>query len=102
MVRQAIAGAVPPQQSYRARARPRLDAVAAFIDAVLSEDRRAPGKQRDAAHLRTDPDGIPGATVVESAVCNHVRARKRALGVVRRETFVPQSYALGQEAQVDW
>ena len=33
---------------------------------------------------------------------NHVRERKRAMGLVRRETFVPQSYGLGQEAQVDW
>lgn len=33
---------------------------------------------------------------------NHVRERKRQMGLVRRETFVPQTYALGQEAQVDW
>jgi transposase len=104
MVRQAIAGAVPPQHSYPARARPRLDAVAAFIDAVLDEDRRAPRKQRHTArriHRRILTE-FPGATVAESTVRNHVRARKRALGLVRRETFVPQSYALGQEAQVDW
>ena len=54
MVRQAIAGAVPPQHSYPARARPRLDAVSAFIDAVLEEDRRAPRKQR---HMRTSSAG---------------------------------------------
>jgi transposase len=35
-------------------------------------------------------------------VRNHVRERKRMMGLVRRETFVPQSYGLGQEAQVDW
>ncbi len=44
---------------------------------------------------------FPGAAVAESTVRNHVRARKHALGLVRRETFVPQSYALGHEAQVD-
>ena len=104
MVRQAIAGAVPPPHSYPARARPRLDAVSAFIDAVLEEDRRAPRKQRHTArriHRRILTE-FPGAVVAESTVRNHVRARKRALGLVRRETFVPQSYALGQEAQVDW
>ena len=38
----------------------------------------------------------------ESTVRNHVRERKRAMGLIQRETFVPQSYALGHEAQVDW
>jgi hypothetical protein len=31
-----------------------------------------------------------------------VAARKRELGLSGREVFVPQSYVLGQEAQVDW
>ena len=35
-------------------------------------------------------------------VRHHVRARKRALGLIQSETFVPQSYALGHEALVDW
>jgi len=35
-------------------------------------------------------------------VRNHVRERKREMGLVLRETFVPQSYTWGQEAQVDW
>ena len=33
---------------------------------------------------------------------NHVRERKRQMGLDRRETFVPQSYSWAQEAQVDW
>ena len=33
---------------------------------------------------------------------NHVRERRRLLGTEARATFVPQSYAWGQEAQVDW
>ena len=33
---------------------------------------------------------------------NHVRERKRQMGLERRETFVPQSYGWAQEAQVDW
>ena len=44
-VRQAVAGALPPPHRYPRRAKPKLDAVAAFIDAVLDEDRRAPRKQ---------------------------------------------------------
>jgi hypothetical protein len=31
-----------------------------------------------------------------------VRERKKALGLLARETFVPQSYPWGREAQVDW
>ena len=40
--------------------------------------------------------------MAESTVRNHVRARKRQMGLEKRETFVPQSYVPGQEAQVDW
>ena len=32
----------------------------------------------------------------------YVQVRKRELGLSGREVFVPQSYELGQEAQVDW
>ena len=32
----------------------------------------------------------------------YVAQRKEALGLARRETFVPQSYDWGVEAQVDW
>ncbi len=104
MVRQAIAGAMPPPHRYPARAKPKLDAVASFIDQVLDEDRRAPRKQRHTARriYRRILTEFPDAAVAESTVRNHVRARKRAMGLVLRETFVPQSYSLGQEAQVDW
>ncbi len=104
MVRQAIAGAVPPAHRYPDRAKPKLEAVVGFIDAVLDEDRRAPRKQRHTArriHRRIVRE-FPDAVVAESTVRNHVRARRRALGLIRRETFVPQSYGWGQEAQVDW
>jgi transposase len=104
MVRQAIAGALPPRHRYPARAKPKLGAVLAFIDGVLDEDRRAPRKQRHTARriYRRILTEFPAAAVAESTVRNHVRARKRAMGLVLRETFVPQSYAPGQEAQVDW
>ena len=104
MVRQAIAGALPPPRRYPARAQPKLGSVAAFIDQVLDGDRRAPRKQRHTARriYRRILAEFPDAAVAESTVRNHVRARKHAMGLVRRETFVPQSYGLGQEAQVDW
>ena len=49
MVRQAIAGALPPPHRYPTRIKPKLDGVAAFIDQVLDEDLRAPRKQRHTA-----------------------------------------------------
>jgi len=104
IVRQALAGALPPRHRYPERAKPKLAAVEAFIDQVLDEDRRAPRKQRHTArriHRRILRE-FPDATVAESTVRNHVRARKRRMGLEKRETFVPQSYTLGQEAQVDW
>jgi transposase len=104
MVRQAIAGALPPPHRYPQRARPKLDGVAAFIDAVLDEDRRAPRKQRHTArriHRRILRE-LPNAGVAESTVRNHVRERRSQLGLIPRETFVPQSYPWGREAQVDW
>ena len=104
LVRQALAGALPPPHRYPPRAKPKLDVVAAFIDKVLEEDRRAPRKQRHTARrlYRRILTEFPDATVAESTVRNHVRARKRQMGLDRRETFVPQSYGWAQEAQVDW
>jgi transposase len=104
MVRQALAGAVPPVHQYPARVKPKLDAVVAFIDGVLEADRRAPRKQRHTARriYRRILTEFPGVSVAESTVRNHVRERKQQIGLIKRETFVPQSYELGQEAQVDW
>ena len=104
LVRQALSGALPPARHYPARAKPKLDAVLAFIDTVLDEDRRAPRKQRHTArriHRRILKE-FTSVSVAESTVRNYVRERKRQLGLAQRETFVPQSYAWGQEAQVDW
>lgn len=104
MVRQALASAVPPDRTYKRRARPAQGALEAFIDAILEADRSAPRKQRHTARRiwRRVCEEIPGHPVAESTVRNHVHERRRALGLVCRETFVPQSYAWGQEAQVDW
>ena len=103
MVRQALAGALPPAHRYRARIKPKLDAVAAFIDQVLDEDRRAPRKQRHTARriYRRILTEFPDAAVAESTVRNHVRDRRRTLGLIQRETFVPQSYMLGKRCGGD-
>src|SRR2546423_1890934 len=45
---------------------------------------------------------MPEHPVAESTVRNHVNERKRALGLLGREIYVPQAYAWGDEAQVDW
>lgn len=104
MVREALANAVPREKATPQRPRPRLDPVAAFIDAILEADRRAPRKQRHTAHriyvrLRQEKPDCP---IAESTVRRYVHARKIALGLLARETFVPQRYAWGEEAQVDW
>lgn len=104
LVREAMDAAVPRETASRARARPRVAPVAAFIDAILVADRQAPRKQRHTAHRIYTRIGqeMPGCAVAESTVRRYVRERKVALGLAGRETFIPQSYAWGMEAQVDW
>jgi transposase len=45
---------------------------------------------------------MPDHAVSESSVRQYVNKRKSELGWIQRETFVPQVYAWGVEAQVDW
>ncbi len=104
MVREALATAVPEPALPVVRARPKLGPVHDFIDAILQTDQRAPRKQRHTAHriwVRLGEER-PQHPVGESTVRQYIRDRKRAMGVERRETFVPQQYGWGQEAQVDW
>ena len=44
----------------------------------------------------------PQHPIGEATVRRYVQQRKRELGLIGREVFVPQSYELGQQAQVDW
>jgi len=104
MVRQAIASAVPPDHRYPQRARPKLDAVTAFIDGILDKDRGAPRKQRHTArriHHRIVKE-MPTVSLAESTVREYVRERRHQMDLLVQETFVPQSYDWGHEAQVDW
>jgi len=104
MVREAIANAVPPARKRPVRERPQLGPATEFIDGILEADRKAPRKQRHTAHriwvrLRKE---VPAVEVAECTVRRYVRERKRAMGLSGGETFVPQSYRWGREAQVDW
>ena len=104
MVREAIGNAVPKSRKRTERPRWKLKAAVEFIDTILEADRRAPRKQRHTAHriwVRLQNE-VPDCKIAERTVREYVHDRKVALGLIIRETHVPQSYAWGSEAQVDW
>lgn len=103
-VRQALESCVPPAPAVLVRPRPSLNPVKAYIEAILVADKTAPRKQRHTAHriwvrLSQEHSEHP---VAESTVRAYVRERKWALGLAAKEICIPQDYAWGEEAQVDW
>ena len=104
MVREALGSAVPRERKIAVRERPKLGPAKSYIDTILETDRKAPRKQRHTAHRiwRRLSDEMAELQVSESTVRKYVRERKLELGLLGRETFIPQSYKFGEEAQVDW
>jgi transposase len=104
MVREAVGNALPKLRKKSERPSRRLRAAADFIDAILAADRKAPRKQRHTAHRVWERIQIelPDCKIGERTVRQYVHTRKIALGLLERETCVPQSYAWGVEAQIDW
>jgi transposase len=104
MVREAVGSALPRPRKKTERPRVRLAAATVFIDGVLDLDKKAPRKQRHTARRIFDRIRIelPECHVCERTVRQYVHERKVALGLTIHETFVPQSYDWGVEAQVDW
>jgi transposase len=104
MVREAIGSALPKPRKKPERPRWKLNEAVEFIDAILQADRKAPRKQRHTAHRIWTRIGneLPTCKIAERTVREYVHDRKIALGLIVRETCVPQSYAWGVEAQIDW
>jgi transposase len=103
-VREALASPLPPERKRpEGRPAPKLGSYRALIDSWLEADREAPRKQRHTARrvwerLRDEQ----GVEVSERQVRRYVRERRRALGGVVDEAFVPLCHEPGAEAEVDW
>lgn len=104
MVREAIGNALPKPRKRTERPRFKLVAAVAFIDGILEADRKAPRKQRHTARRvwQRIQEELPDCKICQRTVRQYVHDRKRALGILERETYVPQSYDWGVEGQVDW
>ena len=104
MVRQALAEARPLERKSSKRKWPVLAPLVPFIDTILEADRQAPRKQRHTAHriFQRIVAEMPERKVAEVTIRQYVPGRKLELGWSTRATCVPQSYAPGQAAQVDW
>jgi len=105
MVREAMADAIPRERKVALRSKPKVEPVVGFIDAILQADRKAPRKQRHTAHRiwgRIHGEMPEVNAIAESTIRRYVRERKIQLQLLEHETFIPQSYSWGSEAQVDW
>ena len=102
-VRQALAGAVPPERKRPVRVAPMLGAYKATVRGWLSADRDAPRKQRHTARRvwqRLVEE--EGACVSESTVRAFVAQVRRELGTGTGLVSVPQTHRPAAEAEVDF
>jgi transposase len=104
MVREAVRNAVPAQRKKTERPAVKMAAAVGLVEAILESDRRAPRKQRHTARRIYERilAEVPGCTPAERTVRQYLERRRHALGLAEHETFVPQSYDWGVEAQIDW
>jgi len=103
-VRAALASSLPPVKRVpEGRAASKLGAYRELIDEWLAADLEAPRKQRHTSkriwRRLVDEQGV---VVAETTVRDHVRKRRREMGLAARDVFVPQVHAPGQTAEVDW
>ncbi|MGI8714395.1 MAG: IS21 family transposase [Solirubrobacteraceae bacterium] len=103
-VKQALESPVPPvKRRPEVRPAPKLGEYRELIDEWLIADMVAPRKQRHTAkrvwRRLIDEHGVE---VAETTVRDHVRKRRRELGLTVGEVFVPQVHAPGRTAEVDW
>jgi transposase len=103
-VREALASSLPPVKRVAVRRpAPKLGAYRELIDEWLAADVDAPRKQRHTSkRIWRRLVDEHGAEVAETTVRDHVRKRRRELGLAARDVFVPQIHAPGQTAEVDW
>ncbi len=103
-VRQALESPIPPPRKRpEGRVAPKLGEYRELIDGWLADDLKAPRKQRHTARrVWKRLVDEHGADVAEATVREHVRKRKREMGLALGQVFVPQTHTPARTAEVDW
>ena len=93
----------PPRKRPEGRPAPKLGEYHELIDEWLTADLEAPRKQRHTARrIWQRLVDEHGADVAEATVREHVRNRRREMGLTVGQVFVPQIHAPARTAEVDW